>query len=266
MSELSSKFYLIDHAGNKRQPIVINTRDGRTGYAVHPVGKGNDNSAATFTFDEQYVVRQVVVHGHGVRTKADGGPTQGQQNTLGLSGKAIRGYWLAPELRHWVPDAPQPSEELPGETAPDLPDAEQDIANATDLPEDATERKAVIAARRGQGVFRRLLDEHWQSCAVTGCTPRELLRASHIQPWKVSSNADRLNSDNGLLLAAHLDAAFDKGLISFGDDGRILINTVRLPVADAKVIGILPTMQLRAINAEHRPFLAIHRRIHGFVA
>ena len=121
-------------------------------------------------------------------------------------------------------------------------------------------------ARRGQGLFRKRLDEHWITCAVTGCTPRALLRASHIQPWKVSSNADRLNPDNGLLLAAHLDAAFDRGLISFDDDGRILINHSRLPATDAEMIAILPTMELRAVKAEHRPFLAIHRRIHGFVS
>ena len=102
--------------------------------------------------------------------------------------------------------------------------AEEDIAAAADLPERETERQAVIAARRGQGVFRALLDEHWGSCAVTACATRALLRASHIRPWRECGNADRLNPDNGLLLAAHLDAAFDQGLISFAEDGRILVH------------------------------------------
>ena len=143
------------------------------------------------------------------------------------------------------------------------PSAEEDIKAATDLPEQETERKAVIDARRGQGVFRARLDDYWESCAITACTTRELLRASHIRPWRESSNVDRLNPDNGLLLAAHLDAAFDSGLISFADDGRILLHA-RLSAADAKAIGITAAMCLRRIQPGHLPFLARHRELHGF--
>ncbi|HWU67801.1 MAG TPA: HNH endonuclease [Stenotrophobium sp.] len=144
-----------------------------------------------------------------------------------------------------------------------LPSAEEDVETATDLPTRETERQAVIAARRGQGLFRELLDRYWGMCAVTACTTRALLRASHIRPWRESSNVDRLNPDNGLLLAAHLDAAFDQGLISFADDGRILIHA-RLPGADAEAIGISAGMRLRNVRPEHRPFLARHRKLHGF--
>lgn len=143
-------------------------------------------------------------------------------------------------------------------------DAEQDIASATDLPDDEVERKALIDARRGQGKFRTDLDAHWGSCAVTGCSTRALLRASHIQPWREASNRDKRNPDNGLLLAAHIDAAFDQGLISFADDGRILINTNRLPEADREAVGIATNMQLVKVSAAHRPFLARHRQFHGF--
>lgn len=141
--------------------------------------------------------------------------------------------------------------------------ADEDIEAATDLPEQDTERQAVIAARRGQGVFRARLDEYWGSCAVTACTARELLRASHIRPWRESGNTDRLNPDNGLLLAAHLDAAFDQGLISFADDGGILLHE-RLSAADAKAVGVTATMRLRRIRPGHLPFLARHRELHGF--
>ncbi len=144
-----------------------------------------------------------------------------------------------------------------------LPSAAVDIESATDLPERETERQAVIAARRGQGLFRELLDQRWGNCAVTACATRELLRASHIRPWRESSNADRLNPDNGLLLAAHLDAAFDQGLISFANDGCILIHA-RLPSADAEAIGISAGMRLREVRSGHRPFLARHRELHGF--
>ena len=56
--------------------------------------------------------------------------------------------------------------------------------------------------------------EYWDSkCAVTGLAIPELLKASHIKPWKDSTDEERLDIFNGLLLAPHLDAAFDRGFI-----------------------------------------------------
>lgn len=142
---------------------------------------------------------------------------------------------------------------------------EEDIAAAIDLPGDASERDAVIAARRGQGIFRRRLDDAWGRCAVTGCVHRALLRASHIKPWRIASNAERLSADNGLLLAAHVDAAFDAGLVSFADDGRILISA-RLTPTDATASGIHAGMRLREVKGGNLHYLVQHREMHGFNA
>jgi len=261
MSETSDDFFfLIDTEGRRRIPFKQRNRnDGRYGYSILPVGKGNDPSAGEYTEDPIRLVRRIVLDNQLVRAEVVGGKQDGQPNSVGLGRKAIRGYWLAPHLRHLVAGAAMQSEELPES----VPTAEQDIEAATDLPERETERQAVIAARRGQGVFRARLDNDWESCAITACTTRELLRASHIRPWRESSNIDRLNPDNGLLLAAHLDAAFDSGLISFADDGRILLHA-RLSAADAKAIGITAAMRLRRIRPGHLPFLARHRELHGF--
>lgn len=95
-------FYLIDHAGARRVPTKITSRDGRHGYAVHPKGKGNDASAAEYTTDEERMVQAVVLEGRGVRCSARGGSCDGQVNTLGLTGRAVQGYWLKPEYRHWL--------------------------------------------------------------------------------------------------------------------------------------------------------------------
>ena len=46
--------------------------------------------------------------------------------------------------------------------------------------------------------------------------------ASHIKPWRVCSNAERLDGNNGLLLSPHVDKLFDQGWISFADDGTVL--------------------------------------------
>jgi hypothetical protein len=104
-------FYLIDHAGNRRVPIMVTAKDGRYGYAVHPKGKGNDASAAEYTADEKRLVQAVVLEGRGVRCRALGGPQDGQVNTLGLGGRTVQGYWLKPDYRSLVAGAQCSSEE-----------------------------------------------------------------------------------------------------------------------------------------------------------
>jgi len=86
-------------------PRKIAARDGRYGYAVHPVGKGNDTSTADYTEDEKALAQAVVLHGCGVRAVALGGPQDGQVNTLGLSGSKITGYWLCPSRANWLAGA-----------------------------------------------------------------------------------------------------------------------------------------------------------------
>ena len=87
----------------------------------------------------------------------------------------------------------------------------------------ATEAERLVVQRVGQDVFRAALMDYWGGrCAVTGCAEPLLLRASHIKPWALcATDAERLDVKNGLLLAAHLDAAFDCGLIDFDAAGQI---------------------------------------------
>lgn len=88
-----------------------------------------------------------------------------------------------------------------------------------------TERDSLIKSRIGQGSFRTaLLEKYHGACVVTGITLKNLLIASHIKPWAVSSNAERLSTENGLLLSANYDRLFDSGLISFDDNRRIIVS------------------------------------------
>jgi predicted restriction endonuclease len=50
--------------------------------------------------------------------------------------------------------------------------------------------------------------------------------ASHIRPWRDSSNSERLSGENGLLLTPTIDHLFDKGFISFEDGGRLIVSPV----------------------------------------
>jgi hypothetical protein len=129
-----------------------------------------------------------------------------------------------------------------------------------------TERETVVQSRVGQGKFRSDLINYWISCAVTGCEVVEVLRASHIKPWRECTNAERLDIFNGLLLIPNLDNAFDSGLISFEDDGKIKISK-QLSRADSAVLGIHPKMKLSKVEAGHKKYLDFHRKnIFSFIA
>ncbi|HCE1967468.1 HNH endonuclease [Vibrio sp. Vb2424] len=118
----------------------------------------------------------------------------------------------------------------------------------------ATEKESLIKSRIGQGVFRQQQFNMWGGCAVTGCEVKELLVASHIIPWSVSES-HRLNPYNGFLLVAHLDKAFDSGLISFDPAGNIMISS---KFKGCGLIGIHPAMNIK-LKPEHEEFLEYHR-------
>jgi len=124
--------------------------------------------------------------------------------------------------------------------------------------EKVTTRMTMILARQGHGHFRDSLMEKWQGrCAVTGLTCAELLRASHIQPWKSSSARQRLDPNNGLLLTAHIDALFDKGLIAFDDQGNMLLSS-RIKKAECAQLN-LPTSLRHPPSDATKAYLKYHR-------
>lgn len=136
-----------------------------------------------------------------------------------------------------------------------------DLRKRSDL--DKTTRKQLIDARLGQGRFRRDVELLWDGgCAVSGCTLSEALRASHIIAWKHSTDRQRLDCQNGLLLTADLDALFDRGLISFSDDGAMLLSP-RLSNTDRKLFRLTRPLR-KPITVEQRHHLADHRRRWAF--
>jgi putative restriction endonuclease len=132
-------------------------------------------------------------------------------------------------------------------------------AQTRNLPR-TTEAERLVIQRVGQDVFREALLSYWGGrCAVTGVAEPRLLRASHIKPWaKCETDAERLDVYNGLLLAAHLDAAFDGGLISFSDEGAILFSS-QFAEEDRNALGIHDHVALQRVGARHLPNLAWHR-------
>lgn len=124
-----------------------------------------------------------------------------------------------------------------------------------------TEREATVKQRVGQQLFREGLMSLWGGrCAITGISEPRLLRASHAKPWadKTCTDAERLDVYNGLLLAAHLDAAFDAGLITIAPDGLVLASP-RLDAAALKVLGLDGSNRYVPLASQHRPYMAWHQ-------
>lgn len=142
---------------------------------------------------------------------------------------------------------------------------------AATLPADSTapagtDLVALVKQRLGQQLYRSHLLTQWDNaCAVTGLTDARLLRASHAKPWADATDAERLDPDNGLPLAVHLDALFDAGLISFSDAGAILLSPSLTAQAMA-ILGVTTDLHLRLpLSPQQCHYLAYHRK-HIFIS
>ena len=138
----------------------------------------------------------------------------------------------------------------------DIDELEKCLASKTD-PEKRTEIETLIKARLGQGIFRQNVLEQYPSCPLTGLDIQPLLIASHIKPWSVCNNNERLDPFNGLMLAPHIDALFDKGLITFDTDGTIKISP-KIDPKNQKRLGISSSMKLK-IRSKSKKYFEYHR-------
>lgn len=174
--------------------------------------------------------------------------------------------------------APLPKGALSGRTVPDVPAMHRLLRRAFQLSKTlpdqllhgfekqtaslprSTEAERFVIQRVGQDVFRKGLLEFWEGrCAVTDLAVPELLRASHIKPWAdCATDAERLDVFNGVLLAPHLDAAFDRGFITFGDDGALIVSSA-LGAHARIVLGLGHPLRARALSEGHRAYLPWHR-------
>lgn len=126
---------------------------------------------------------------------------------------------------------------------------------------DETEKKSLINSRRGQGRFRSNLMGFENRCRLTGVSDPRLLIASHIKPWRACmTNEERLDGNNGLLLSPSADHLFDKGFISFEQDGTMLIST-KINPNELKLLGINTrnTINVGAFTNEQASYLIFHR-------
>jgi len=121
-----------------------------------------------------------------------------------------------------------------------------------------TQQEQIVISRLGQGDFRRNVIRLWGSCSVTGLQNVSLLRASHIKPWKDSDNNERLTPYNGLLLIPDYDFLFDRGYLSFKNNGNVVVSQRLSPFA-RKVFDVRDDLRLRKVFPESKEYFEFHR-------
>jgi hypothetical protein len=140
-------------------------------------------------------------------------------------------------------------------------DAALEAAVEADTSLAYTVRQQLVLARHGQGLFRTRIFDFENGCRLTGINNPRLLIASHVKPWRACETAgERLDGANGLLLTPHVDCLFDRGLLSFGDDGDVLLSP-RLDTIDLDRLGLTSACNANcgSFVPQQRPYLAYHR-------
>lgn len=133
---------------------------------------------------------------------------------------------------------------------------EEEIASSTFYQ--STEKAQLIMSRKGQGLFRKNVIRIEGACRVTGVTDQRFLIASHIKPWSECTDSERLDGENGLLLAPHIDKLFDRGWITFTDDGELLVAERAKSILEAW--GIPFPFNVGVFDPRKAKYLDYHRR------
>lgn len=131
----------------------------------------------------------------------------------------------------------------------------EETLNDTNL--NGLDKMAIVKTRINQGVFRDKLIRKYGKCCLCGVDDERLLIASHIKPWADSSPDERTDEDNGLLLCPNHDKLFDKGYISFDDEGYILISK-GLSEHNLIFTNIHSDMKI-SLSAKEKKFMRYHR-------
>jgi 5-methylcytosine-specific restriction enzyme A len=143
----------------------------------------------------------------------------------------------------------------------DLRSVEHDVDYGEIILPNKTERSGLVTSRVGQGGYRKRIIHRWEyKCAVTKFNKLEVLIASHIVPWASSTDQERLDVHNGILLSPTYDALFDRHLISFDHRGNILLSD-SIEQAAYEKIGISGQEKIYNLSKSNLPYLDKHRVI-----
>lgn len=142
-------------------------------------------------------------------------------------------------------------------------DEENEIDSIRKSKRSETQKQRLINARLGQGEFRKDVVAIEKECRITKISDLAFLVASHIKPWSKSNDDEKLDGNNGLLLSPHVDKLFDKGFISFTEEGKVLIKD---EAKDVYIAWNLKDVNVGSFNKKQQKYLAYHRKKYGFEA
>lgn len=101
-------------------------------------------------------------------------------------------------------------------------------------------------------------------CPITGVNMKQILIASHIVPWYLSDNREKIDKYNGFPLSPVYDKLFDLGYISFNDDGKMIFSP-HLSEETMERLKINKQHNIAGLKEEHLRYLKKHREIYGFL-
>lgn len=118
--------------------------------------------------------------------------------------------------------------------------------------------KELNRGRIGQDKYRNALLEECPFCPITMINDERLLIASHIKPWVVSNEKEKIDPKNGYMLSPLYDRLFDQGFITFTDDKRMLVsqwlspkNIQRIGIKNNTYIQMLPMDDARKFYLDY---------------
>lgn len=139
----------------------------------------------------------------------------------------------------------------------ELSNLSKNITHTESIDLTGAERETIIKARIGHSKFKELLKTENNCCPICGLKNDSLLIASHIKPWSKSNSKEKVDKNNGFLFCPNHDYLFDKGFISFDNDGKLLISSA-LSKEDIDVLGLNKKIQLN-LDTEKKEYLKWHR-------
>jgi predicted restriction endonuclease len=122
-----------------------------------------------------------------------------------------------------------------------------------------TQKSIAVLIRIGQDKFRKKLLKTLKKCPITNIDDKRILNASHIKPWAISNDEERLDVDNGYIFSPIIDKLFDQYLISFEEDKTILISP-SLSENNLKSIGIERNKKYHQLPIDSRRYYMEYHR------
>lgn len=127
-------------------------------------------------------------------------------------------------------------------------------------PKESSRQIEIRQARQGQGLYREKLLSECPFCPITMINDERLLIASHIKPWAIATDKEKIDPKNGFILSPLYDKLFDRGFMTFTEDRKIILsnwispaNKKRLGIANGQFIQMLP------LDEERQVYMQFHR-------